>query len=472
MPCLGPTHQLFRVPLHRGQPPVIPRPFEPLDHSVRGVRGDTQTHAGTGHRLVMTGVRIERRRAEQFRKASPGRHVDGVRRGGAVARLVMLERPGPLRGKVLHERPAERDVHDLDAAAYGERRESTPVRRLEERQLPRVAMRVRGVGPFVAWRTVVDGVDVLAACEDQPIGGAEDFIRGGAVLERRRHERHHAGILDRLEIRDVQAHALDAIDRPGGRGKEDEGTRGHDACDGGGQGSGRRRPTARICVAGTSDGPVSYRIGTGKRVARLGDLPAPGRILPAPGIVFDEIKQALHDLLHGNVPSEGRRDLLAAMKETLVHARLGLDDLREGVATTRGRLDAERRELETVRRRKGLAQQIGDAETVAVAERFESQHAERVSVLEQKLAAQEQELTLTRDEIEEMTRQFKAAAAGVGSGMPSGRVGRPDAAEPDPGDARSQLERELDSLGRAQRRASADAEADARLAELKRRMGK
>lgn len=198
----------------------------------------------------------------------------------------------------------------------------------------------------------------------------------------------------------------------------------------------------------------------------------PGRIHPAPGIVFDEIKQALHDLLHGNVPSEGRRDVLAAMKETLVRARLGLEDLREAVVTTRGRLDAERRELETVRRRKGLAQQIGDAETVVVAERFESQHAERVSVLEQKLAAQEQELTLTRDEIEEMTRQFKAASAGVGSGMPSGRVGQPDSAEPDLDDARSQMERELDSLGRAQRRATKDADADARLAELKRRMGK
>lgn len=191
--------------------------------------------------------------------------------------------------------------------------------------------------------------------------------------------------------------------------------------------------------------------------------------------MFSDIRQALRDLLQGNVPPEGRRELLAVMKDTLVRGRLALDDLREGVAATRKRLERERGELETVKRRKGLAEGIGDAETVGIAARFEAQHAERVAVLERKLEAQESELALVERELAEMTQQYRAAAAGVGSGMRSGAVpaADPTATEEESlDDAGAALHRELDGLGRAQRRAAAEADAEARLAELKRRMGK
>lgn len=182
--------------------------------------------------------------------------------------------------------------------------------------------------------------------------------------------------------------------------------------------------------------------------------------------MFQNFRQALNDLLHGQVPPDERRHLLGAMRETLVQARVALDDLREGVAATRRRLARERSELETVRRRKALAEGIGDQETVRIAEKFEAQHAERVTVLERKLEVQEHELALTQSEVEEMTQQLKAAAAGVGSGMAPGTVtGEVD-------DTRAQLERELEGLNRTQRRAAAEADAEARLAELKRRMGK
>jgi hypothetical protein len=46
---------------------------------------------------------------------------------------------------------------------------------------------------------------------------------------------------------------------------------------------------------------------------------------------------------------------------------MGLDDLRGSIVITRKRLDAEQRELETVRRRKGQAEKINDVETVALA---------------------------------------------------------------------------------------------------------
>lgn len=184
--------------------------------------------------------------------------------------------------------------------------------------------------------------------------------------------------------------------------------------------------------------------------------------------MFDDVKQAFRDLLHGNVPPEGRRELIAVMKDTLVQARLAMDDLREGVAQTRKRLERERSELETIRRRKGLAQGVGDAETVSVAERFESQAAERVSVLERKLDVQESELALLERDVDEMKGQLKAAMAGVGSGMRTGTVNADDPLD----DGTANLEQQLNDLKRAERRASAHADAEAALAELKKRMGR
>jgi hypothetical protein len=185
--------------------------------------------------------------------------------------------------------------------------------------------------------------------------------------------------------------------------------------------------------------------------------------------VFDEVRQALRDLVRGNVPPGERRESLSLMRDTLVRARMAVEDLRESVEVTRRRVQAEKTEIETVRRRKGLAESIGDAQTVTIAERFEMQHLERLVVLEQKLSAQENELALVEREVTEMTQQFRAAAAGVGSGLPNDGTVGPDGGLPD---ERRELELELDTLGRAQRRAAAEADADARLAELKRRMGK
>ncbi len=184
--------------------------------------------------------------------------------------------------------------------------------------------------------------------------------------------------------------------------------------------------------------------------------------------MFDDVKQALHDLLHGNVAPGDRREALQEMRDTLVRARMALDDLRGGVRQTEARLTRERTELETVQRRRTLAEGVGDAETVAIAQRFEAQHQERVTLLEKRLEVEQGELALVERDVEEMTTQFKAAQAGVGSGLRSGAA---DPAATDPLDGDAALNAEIDGLGRAQRRATHEAEADARLAELKRRMG-
>lgn len=166
--------------------------------------------------------------------------------------------------------------------------------------------------------------------------------------------------------------------------------------------------------------------------------------------------------------------MLNEMRDAIVRARLAIDDLRNGVEATRKRLAAERRELETIRRRRVLAEGINDAETVAVAARFEGHQAERVAVLEQKLAAEEGELALVEREVEEMKTQFKAASAGVGSGLGAGAAAAAGASDAELGldDRGAGVAQELDAMARAQRRAQNEADAEARLAELKRRMGR
>lgn len=185
--------------------------------------------------------------------------------------------------------------------------------------------------------------------------------------------------------------------------------------------------------------------------------------------MFESLKAALQDLLGGRVAPADRRAVIADMKRALVSAKLGVDDLREGAELTRRRLAAEREALATMQRRKTLAEGINDAETVALAAKHEQQHSERIAVLDQKLAAQDAEFQLAEREVAEMIAGLKSANAGVGSGATAGSTGVTDEELGLPNDA--QLNSELDSLARQQKRSAADASAEERLAELKRRMG-
>lgn len=175
-------------------------------------------------------------------------------------------------------------------------------------------------------------------------------------------------------------------------------------------------------------------------------------------------------------PPEERRVIVARMKDTLVQARVGLDDLRTALAKSRARLAAEERELETVMRRKQLAEGIGDRETVDVAARYEAVHRERVDVSRRKVEAQEAELAMAERDVAEMTAELKAAVSGASlGGTPRGpanagdELGETSAAGGAEGEA---LASEIDSLGRARVRAERDADADRKLEELKRRMGR
>ena len=158
------------------------------------------------------------------------------------------------------------------------------------------------------------------------------------------------------------------------------------------------------------------------------------------------------------------------MKDTLVQAKLGLNDMRDGLEKSRQRLALEERELETVRRRKQLAEGIGDRETVDIAAKYEQMHVERVDVLRQKVAAQEAELVLAQRDVDSMSAELKAVVAG--SSPDAARTSLHEGIDGDEESGGSSLRDEIDSLGRTRARADREAEAARRLDELKRRMGK
>jgi len=155
------------------------------------------------------------------------------------------------------------------------------------------------------------------------------------------------------------------------------------------------------------------------------------------------------------------------MREALVDAKVGLSQSRAARDAVSAQLERERTELATVRRRGQLAAGINDAETVKLAAEFERKHSERISVLERKFTALEQEVALVERETAEMTAQLKRLTGGVDSAAPP----EGGAAE-DPLDSDRANISELDSLRRTADRSARDADAEARLADLKRRMGK
>lgn len=189
--------------------------------------------------------------------------------------------------------------------------------------------------------------------------------------------------------------------------------------------------------------------------------------------MFEQLRRSLNDLLERATKPEDRREVVSRMKGTLVQARLGLDDLRDALAVSRRKLEKERQELETVRRRKELALKVQDTETVTVAERFERQHDERARVLEDKILVQTREVELAEREVEEMKVEIRNAMAGV-TPPPSGSPLEDPAADPLEGgdDAGRKTREEIDALARDRARADRDADAARRLEELKRKMGK
>ncbi len=191
--------------------------------------------------------------------------------------------------------------------------------------------------------------------------------------------------------------------------------------------------------------------------------------------MFEQFRDALRGMSRESGATD-KRAAMSSMKDALVHAKLALQDLREGVAITEKRLGSEQKELDTATRRRAMAAQIDDAETVAIADKFVAQHAEKVRVLEQKRAAQLDELSLAEREYDEMSRELKRAMAGLPFGSASPESVEASAmreVEEALGERQAAAETaELNAMARARAREAREADATERLAALKRQLGK
>jgi hypothetical protein len=127
--------------------------------------------------------------------------------------------------------------------------------------------------------------------------------------------------------------------------------------------------------------------------------------------MFESLKARLEKLLRDHTRSDPRA-YMAALREALLEAKVGVATMRKALAATEAELRHEQRQLADAERRGRLAAELPDSETVAVAERFVRRHRERVEVLERKLGVQRDELALAEREVEEMLGQVRGGSTG------------------------------------------------------------
>jgi phage shock protein A len=134
--------------------------------------------------------------------------------------------------------------------------------------------------------------------------------------------------------------------------------------------------------------------------------------------MLDDLKRVFRDSWNSFAAEAGRRDpedrvaeLLSAMRQEMVHARAALPEYETHWRRSQAELDRERRHLDDCVRRATLAERIGDAETVRLANEYADRHRARVEVLEAKVKAAEAEHALRTRESQEMTRRYKEADA-------------------------------------------------------------
>lgn len=134
--------------------------------------------------------------------------------------------------------------------------------------------------------------------------------------------------------------------------------------------------------------------------------------------MFENLRRAFREAVD-NFNRELERDavpeamdgLLNGMEREAVSAKAELEALKEELSRARKRAAAEQREAEVCRRREELARGIGDSETADIAASFGEKHEARWGVLKEKAKAIEAELRLRETEYDQMLEQIREARA-------------------------------------------------------------
>ena len=253
---------------------------------------------------------------------------------------------------------------------------------------------------------------------------------------------------------------------------------------------GNRPEPEHALYEGFSEGGVLHGL-EGRLAGRAG----PNRI----HAMFDNLRRAFREAVD-NFQRELDRDavpetvdrLLRGMQREAVEAKAALEASKEQLARARERSGEEARNAEVCERREVLAREIGDTDTADVAATYAEKHATRSRVLADKARAIEAEIRLQETEYAEMLAQIRKARANRDKLAAS--AGRTRARESIGGtdDLFGELDRMAERIGDTEAAAGAEEAlvddardfnealgasrreevADARLEELKRRMGK
>ncbi len=188
--------------------------------------------------------------------------------------------------------------------------------------------------------------------------------------------------------------------------------------------------------------------------------------------MFKRLRDALERALEAATPPPDLGEMVAQMREAVIEQKAGVRGMQEALARADAVLAAEREQLATAERRRAQAEAIGDAETVGVADQYIPRHAERVAVLERKVAVQREELALAERDLVEMTAQLAEASkrrpateAERGASAAWNSLGAA-------GMDRPELDVEQELLRSRLDRQAREASAEAKLEELKKKMGR
>ncbi len=186
--------------------------------------------------------------------------------------------------------------------------------------------------------------------------------------------------------------------------------------------------------------------------------------------VFEGLKARLEQLLADHTPPGDPRHRAALLHSAIVDAKVAVAAMRDALAATERVIAAERKQLEDAERRGRLAAQIPDPETVQIAEQFVVRHRERVQVLEMKLTAQREELSLTVRDVEQMTLELRRARQGGGGPTPTQEAAWRDLETA--GGVRPETDVDGELLKSQLNRQQMDAAVQAQLEHLKKKLGR
>lgn len=214
--------------------------------------------------------------------------------------------------------------------------------------------------------------------------------------------------------------------------------------------------------------------------------------------MFENLREAFREAIE-NFNRELSRDqvpesvdkLLVGMRDEVADAKVRIRELEDQLERARSEARKEVESAETALRRVRMAREIDDSETAEIGQQFAAKHEERARVLQRKVEALEEEHTLLTREHDEMLAKLKEAKAkrealAATAGRTEARSSLSEAE-----DLFAELDRMAEQIGDEDARARAaesfdpldlhvdvdeppreEIDVDARLAELKRRMGR